>query len=158
MLVLLFLAKVLDRTLCTTKTIFVQRNRGLLTGTALGISDLIYLTIIKNVVVDDSLLPILVVALGGAVGCWLAVKLGNHFSKDQLYINVLLSDNKEAVKAFAEYLRNNGITCIANDCYTKDLNGKTLSLTAYAETKAQSSIISAYTKANPNVFKRVVKK
>ena len=61
-------------------------------------------------------------------------------------------------KAFAEYLRSNGITCIANDCYTKDLNGKTLSLTAYAETKAQSSIISAYTKANPNIFKRVVKK
>lgn len=157
MLILLFLAKVLDRTLCTTKTIFVQRNRGVLAGLSLGISDLIYLTIIKNVVVDDSLLPILVVALGGAVGCWLAVKLSNRFSKDQLYINILLSDDKEAIKSFAKYLRDNRITCITNDCYTKDLSGKTLSLTAYAETKAQSKIISAYVKEHPNIYKRVVK-
>lgn len=157
-LIFLFVAKVIDKILSTTKTICIQNNKGLLAGLSIGLSDLIYLVVIKAVVVADGMVPTLITALAGAVGCWLTVQLNNHFSKDQLYINVLLSDDKNAIKQCAKYLRANNITCVVADCYTKELDGKTLSLTAYAETKAQSSIISSYIKDNPNIFKRVVKK
>ena len=43
-LVILFFAKVLDNTLGTAKTILVQRNRCVLAGVALGLSNFIYLT------------------------------------------------------------------------------------------------------------------
>ena len=42
-LVILFFAKVLDNTLGTAKTILVQRNRCVLAGVALGLSNFIYL-------------------------------------------------------------------------------------------------------------------
>ena len=45
---ILFLAKVLDNTLNTAKTILVQRNRCLLAGVALGLSNFIYLSITKT--------------------------------------------------------------------------------------------------------------
>ena len=46
---ILFLAKVLDNTLNTAKTILVQRNRCLLAGVALGLSNFIYLSITKDI-------------------------------------------------------------------------------------------------------------
>lgn len=158
MLVLLFIAKVIDQTLSTSKTIFIQRNHGLLAAVMLSLSDLIYFTIIKNVVVADSIIPMIVTAVASGVGCWLTVGLNNHFSKDRLYVNVLLCDDKNAVKKLAEYLMTYGITCVVNDGYTKELDGKTLSLTAYAETKDQSKIIDDYVEANSNLFKRIIKK
>lgn len=155
--ILLFLAKVLDQTLSTSKTIFIQRNHGLLAAITLGLSDIIYLTLIKNVVVADSFLPILIVAFGGAVGCWLTVKLNDHFSKDRLYINTFLCDNRAEIRCFAEYLLSHNITCMVQDAYTKELGSKTLSLTAYAETKDESRIINKYVDEHP-VFKHIIKK
>lgn len=158
MLVLLFVAKVIDQTLSTSKTIFIQRNHGLLAAVMLSLSDLIYFTIIKNVVVADSIIPMIVAAVASGVGCWLTVGLNNHLSKDRLYVNVLLCDDKYAVKKLAEYLLAHDIVCAINDGYTKELDGKTLSLTAYTETKDQSKIIDKYINENPKIFKRIVKK
>ena len=42
---ILFLAKVMDNALSTAKTIFVQRNRSILAGIALALSNFIYLCI-----------------------------------------------------------------------------------------------------------------
>lgn len=157
MLILLFIAKVIDQTLSTSKTIFIQRNHGLLAAVMLSLSDLIYFTIIKNVVVADNIIPMIVTAIASGVGCWVTVGLNNHFSKDRLYVNVLLCNDKQAVKQFAEYLISHDITCVVNDGYTKELDGKTLNLTAYTETKDQSKIIDRYVESHPNVFKRVIK-
>ena len=45
----LFCAKVFDNTLSTTKTILIQRNRSLLAGLTVAVSDFIYFMLIKNV-------------------------------------------------------------------------------------------------------------
>lgn len=99
-LVILFFAKVLDNTLGTAKTIFVQRNRCVLAGVALGLSNFIYLSITKNIVTSDSSLALVVVSIASGVGCCLAVALSNRFSKDRTYVNVIMSDNKEAMQEF----------------------------------------------------------
>ena len=97
---ILFLAKVLDNTLNTAKTILVQRNRCLLAGVALGLSNFIYLSITKDIVTSDSILALVIVSIASGVGCCLAVALSNRFSKDRTYVNVILSDDKEAMKEF----------------------------------------------------------
>ena len=97
---ILFLAKVLDNTLNTAKTILVQRNRCLLAGVALGLSNFIYLSITKDIVTSDSTLALVIVSIASGVGCCLAVALSNRFSKDRTYVNVILSDDKEAMKEF----------------------------------------------------------
>ena len=68
----LFLAKVLDNALSTTKTILIQRSRWLLAGIAVVLSDFIYFWLTKRIVSSDSNWAILIVSLAGGVGCALA--------------------------------------------------------------------------------------
>lgn len=155
---ILFLAKVLDNTLNTAKTILVQRNRCLLAGVALGLSNFICLSITKDIVTSDSTLALVIVSIASGVGCCLAVALSNRFSKDRTYVNVILSDDKEAMKEFRDFLAENHITNVATDSYTLDWSRKSISITAYAQTKAQSSLIDEYIERSLLKCKRVIRK
>lgn len=155
---ILFLAKVLDNTLNTAKTILVQRNRCLLAGVALGLSNFIYLSITKDIVTSDSTLALVIVSIASGVGCCLAVALSNRFSKDRTYVNVILSDDKEAMKEFRDFLAENHITNVATDSYTLDWSRKSISITAYAQTKAQSRLIDEYIDRSLLKCKRVIRK
>lgn len=154
----LFLAKVLDNALKTTKTILIQRNRCLLAGLTVIVSDFIYFTLIKNVLSNNSNLAILVVAIGSGVGCCLAIALSRRFSREKTYINVILSDNKDSMQELRDYLALHHITNVATDCYTRDWGVKTISLTVYAETKAQSKLLDEYLDGTSTKFKRLVQK
>ena len=154
----IFLAKVLDNGLSTTKTILIQRSRWLLAGIAVGISDFIYFWITKRVVSSDSMAAILVVSLAGGVGCALACLLSDKMSKDRTYVNVIMSDDLEAMMDFRDFLAKNHITNVASDSYTLDWDQKTITITAYAETKAESRIINKYIEESPLKFKRVIQK
>ena len=66
-LVILFFAKVLDNTLGTAKTILVQRNRCVLAGVALGLSNFIYLSITKDIVTSDSSLALATVSIASGL-------------------------------------------------------------------------------------------
>lgn len=155
---ILFLAKVLDNTLNTAKTILVQRNRCLLAGVALGLSNFIYLSITKDIVTSDSTLALVIVSIASGVGGCLAVALSNRFSKDRTYVNVILSDDKEAMKEFRDFLAENHITNVATDSYTLDWSRKSISITAYAQTKAQSRLIDEYIERSLLKCKRVIRK
>lgn len=155
---ILFLAKVLDNTLNTAKTILVQRNRCLLAGVALGLSNFIYLSITKDIVTSDSTLALVIVSIASGVGCCLAVALSNRFSKDRTYVNVILSDDKEAMKEFRDFLAENHITNVATDSYTLDWSRKSISITTYAQTKAQSRLIDEYIERSLLKCKRVIRK
>lgn len=154
----LFFAKVLDNTLGTAKTILVQRNRCVLAGVALGLSNFIYLSITKNIVTSDSSLTLVIVSIASGVGCCLGVTLSNHLSKDRTYVNVIMSDNKTAMQEFRDFLADHHITNVANDSYTLDWSTKTITITAYAETKAESKLIDEYIESSYLKFKRLVRK
>ncbi len=68
-LVALFIAKVVDNALGTTKTIMIQRSRWVIAGFAVILSDFIYFWITKRVVSADNSIAMLVVAVAGGVGC-----------------------------------------------------------------------------------------
>ena len=67
----LFLAKVLDNALGTARTILIQRNKPLLAGLALAVSNFIYFWITKRIVSADGNAALLIVSIAGGVGCWL---------------------------------------------------------------------------------------
>ena len=50
------------------------------------------------------------------------------------------------------------ITNVASDSYTPDRTKKTISITAFAETKEESGLINDYIENIPLKFKRVVRK
>lgn len=154
-LIILFIAKVFDNALGTAKTILVQRNNSVLAGICIGLSNFIYLCITKNIVESDNMLSLVIVSVASGVGCCLAIAFNNKFSKDKTYVNVILSDDIEEMKALRDFLASNKITNIINDSY--DLSWKkTLSITAYAETKDQSRLIDDYLHKSDTKFKRVV--
>lgn len=154
----LFAAKMLDNALGTAKTILVQRNRCFLAGIALILSNYIYFCITKNIVTADSDLAILVVSVASGAGCWLAMALNNRISKDRTYVNVIMSDDLEAMRQFRDFLAEHHITNVATDSYTLDWSTKTITITAYAETKDDSKLINHYIQDSPLKFKRVIQK
>lgn len=155
-LLALFVAKVFDNALGTAKTILVQRNRCILAGIALGFSNFIYLSITKDIVTNDSTLALAVVSVASGVGCCLAVAFNNRFSRDKTYVNVIMSDDVEEMKRLRDFLARNKITNVASDSYTLDWERKTLTVTAYAETRQQSRLIDDYIGGSRAKFKRVV--
>ena len=137
----LFFAKVVDNALSTTKTILVQRNHSILAGIALAASNFIYLCITKNVVNSDSYLALIVVSLASGVGCCMAVAVSSRLSKEKTYVNVIMSDDKEKMQAFRDFLAQHHITNTATDSYTLDWTTKSITVTAFAETNAHSRLI-----------------
>ena len=154
----LFLAKVFDNALSTTKTILIQRSRWLLAGVSVVLSDFIYFWLTKKVVAADNNWAILIVAIAGGVGCSIACLVSERLSKDRTYVNVIMSDNLEAMKAFRDFLAEHHITNVAADTYTLDWNKKAISITAYPETKAEKHLITEYIENSPLKFKRVIQK
>ena len=94
--------------------------------------------------------------MAGGVGCWLAVLVSGRLSKDRTYVNVIMSDNKEAMQNLRDFLAEHHITNAAADSYIRDRNTKNITVTAYAETKAQSRLLSDYIAQSGCKFKRMV--
>ncbi len=149
----LFFAKLADNMLSTGKTILIQRSRSILAGITVAVSDFIYFMLVKNVLSADSPLAIAVVAAAGGIGCCLAVFIGNRLSKDRLFVHVVMSDDKQAMQDFRDFLVSHHITNVAADSYTRDWNTKTVTVTAYAETKEQNRLIDGYIQNSDLKFK-----
>ena len=157
-LAILFLAKFLDNVLSTAKTILIQRGKCVLAGTALAVSNYIAYSITKSIVTADNNFALIVVSLASGIGCCLAMAISKKLSRDRLFVNVLMSDNREAVQALRDFLALHHITNVAADSYTLDWNTKTITVTAYAETRAESELINDYLVQCPYKFKRVIQK
>ena len=71
---MMFLAKVVDNLLNTTKAIFIQRNKAILAGISLALSTFIAYDITKTVVQSDGLVPNIVASVAAGVGWIVAVK------------------------------------------------------------------------------------
>ena len=155
---ILFAVRVLDNTLNTTKTILIQRNRCLLAGLTVIVSDYLYFTLIKNVLTSSGNLSVAVVAVAGGVGCCLAVGISQKLSRDRTFVNVIMSDDKEAMQKLRDFLALHHITNVATDSYTLDWNTRTITVTAYAETRAESNLIDRYIAENTLKCKRVIQK
>lgn len=156
-LVLLFIAKVADNALCTTKTIMIQRSRWVIAGFAVILSNFIYFWITNRVVSADNSVAILVVAIVGDVGYSLACFVNEKLSKDRTYINVIMSDDIEEMKRLRDFLVDHHITNVVTDSYTLDWGNKTITIIAYAETKSESRLINKFIEESFVKFKRIIR-
>ena len=88
----------------------------------------------------------------------MAVAVSSKLSKDRTYVNVVMSDDKVGMQAFRDFLAQHHITNVATDSYTIDWNTKSITVTAYAETKEQSRLINNYLEDSGLKCKRMVQK
>ena len=154
-LIVVFVIKVVDNVLGTSKTLLIQKNRSFLASLSVVISQVIFYKLIDAVSSGDGDLMIYVIAIASGIGTYLALFISNKFSKEKTYVNVILSDNKEEMILLRDFLKDNKITNLTTDAYTKDWK-KTIAITAYAETKAQSKLIDNFIRESDNKFKRII--
>jgi len=154
---LLFIAKTADNMLTTSKTILVQRNRPILASLAVIASQIIFYKLIDSVGSSENDLALYIVSIASGVGTFLALKVNTKFSKERTFVNVILSDDKNAMIELREFLKEQKITNLTTDGYTKDWK-KTIAITAYAETKEQSHLIDDYIAHSQSKFKRLIQK
>ena len=150
--------KIIDNLISTAKTLFVQRNRALLAAISLVVSNLIYYSVIKTVSSTEGFATIAVVSVASGIGCYFAIKICDRLSKDRMFVNVLMSDSLELMKDFRDFLAVHHIKNVATDSYTLDWSKKTITITAYTETKAENRLIDEYIRENGLKIKRVIQK
>lgn len=153
-IVIVFLIKVFDNIIGTSKTLLIQKNKSVLASFTVIISQIIFYKLI-DIVDNDGEYMIYVVAIASGLGTYLALLISNIFSKERTYVNVILSDNKKEMKKLRDFLKNNKITNLTTDAYTKDWK-KTIAITAYAETKNDSKKIDEFISNSDNKFKRII--
>ena len=156
-LLLLFGLKAADNLLSTGKQILIQRHKPILASLSVVLSQIIFYRLIDKVSAYNGDLALYIVAIASGVGTLLAVKISDKFSKERTFVNVILSDDRDAMVDLREFLKEHDITNLATDGYTKDWN-KTIAITAYAETREQSRLIDQYIKDSSVKFKRIIQK
>lgn len=156
-MVLIFFVKVFDNVLSTSKTILIQKNKGFFAACTVVISQIIFYKLIDAVSNSESDLTMYIVAIASGFGTFLAVKLSEKISKDRVFVNVIMSDNKEAMIELRDFLKENHITNLATEGFTKDW-GKTIAITAYTETKFKNKLLDDYIENSNVKFKRVITK
>lgn len=147
--------KIIDNILSTGKSILIQRNKAVLAGIFVAVSQIIFYKLIN--VAQNGKYMIYVISVASGIGTYLAIFISNKFSKERLYVNVLLSDDKEAMIDLRNFLQLNKITNLTTDGYTKDFK-KTLAVTAYVETKEKSKLLDNYINNSNTKYKRIIQK
>lgn len=153
-LISVFIIKIIDNVLSTSKTLLIQKNKAFLAGFSVAISQVIFYKLI-NAVTEGGDLTMYIISIASGFGTYLAIYISNKFSKDRLFVNVILSDNKEAMMELREFLIENKINNLTTDDYTKDFK-KTLAITAYVETKEKSKLLDKYLENSNIKFKRII--
>ncbi len=153
--IVVFIVKIIDNILSTSKQILIQRNRAVLAAITVILSNIIFYKLINVVGSSSSDLYVYIIAFASGIGTLLALIISNKLSKDRTYVNIILNDDKEVMMEFRDWLKDNKITNLTTDGYTKDWN-KTLAITAYAETKEQSKLIDEYINGSNSKFKRII--
>lgn len=154
-LLFLFGLKAADNLLSTGKQILIQRHKPILASLSVVLSQIIFYRLIDKVSAYNGDLALYIVAVASGVGTFLAVKISDKFSKERTFVNVILSDDKEAMIEFREFLIEHKISNLTTDGYTKEWN-KNIAITAYAGTREQSRLIDEYLNNSNSKFKRII--
>lgn len=153
-LVIIFVIKVIDNIISTGKTILIQKNKAVIASLSVVISQIIFYKLI-NAASDGGEIAIYVISVASGLGTFLALLISNKFSKERVFVNVIMNDDKEVMMELRDFLKEHKITNLATIGFTKDWQ-ETLAVTAYAETKKQSKLIDDFIKESDTKFKRII--
>lgn len=153
---ILSLVKVIDNLIMTAKSIATYNGQKVLSSILVAISQLLFYLLIKQIVSDNTLSVIILIAISSGIGNYIAFIINDKFKKDKKYTMVLTSSNIEDVKRFCNYLFEHKIKYIANDGYTRH-GDKTINIVAFSKTKNESRLIEKYLEeTNTKYLKEII--
>ncbi|MFQ9510371.1 MAG: hypothetical protein ACLRZ7_05575 [Lachnospiraceae bacterium] len=141
--IVLAFIKVLDNIILTAKSILTYMNKRVLSSVLVCISQVLFYTVVKQVIADNSIVTIIIVSVASGVGNYLAFPIIDKFKKDDKWNFYLTSSDKEDVLNLCNYLVENKIKYVANLGYTRK-GVETINVTAFSKTKSESKLIDQY--------------
>lgn len=139
-LLTIFIFRLLDNGLSIAKTIYLQRERYLLSSLLNAGSTFFYLVVMVNVINDNSPASILVMCFATFLGTLLPAKIVDKIEKDKLFVYEITTDTFDKGIEFADLVRNNNIPVKTMIAYDSDLQ-KVLHCKVYCQSKAESVMI-----------------
>jgi len=155
------LLKALDSFISTAKSIFVYKNEQLIACGMIGLSQFLFLTVVSEVVLQQSITMNLLVSFAAMIGAFIAFKITNKYTKDKTFTNIITSKNKEDMLELWEFLKAHKIDNILSDCYNIDGKkaNKTLKIEIFTRTRHESKMIDNFIEENnKKYFREIIKR
>lgn len=154
--IFLAIIKIFDNIVLTAKSIATYKEQKILSSILVVISQLIFYLVIDQVIEDNTILAIVIVAVSSGVGNYIAFLINNKFRKDAKWTMVLTSSDVEDIKKLCHYLTEHKIKHIANSGYTRK-GDKTINVIAFSKNKNESRLIENYLQnTNSKYLKEVI--
>ena len=143
--IFLALIKILDNIILTFKSIATYKEKKILSSILVVASQLIFYLVIDQVIEDNTLLAIMIVAISSGVGNYIAFLISDKFKKAAKWSFIITSSNLNDIQKLCSYLAEHKIKYIANDGYTRK-SEKTINVIAFSKSKDDSRLIEDFLK------------
>lgn len=138
--IFLAIIKVLDNIINTAKSISTYKEQKILSSILTIISQLIFYLVISQVIDDNTLLSIVIVAVSSGIGNYLAFLINDELKQAAKWVFILTSSDAEDVQRLCGYLAEHNIKYIANNGLTRK-NEPTIHVLAFSKSKDDSRLI-----------------
>ena len=157
MYIILGVVKIFDNIILTAKSILTYMNKRIISSCLVIISQILFYTVVKQVISDNSMITIFVVSAASGIGNYLAFPIVDRFTKDDKWYFYLTSSDKKDVENLCQYLVEHNIKYMANLGLTRK-GEETINVTAFSKTKEQSRLIENYLKQTDSKYlKEIIK-
>lgn len=143
--VLLAVVKIFDNVIQTAKSISTYKEQKILSSILTVVSQLIFYLVISQVIEDNTLLSIVIVAVSSGIGNYIAFLINSKFKKAAKWVFILTSSDAEDVQRLCGYLAERNIKYIANNGLTRK-NEPTIHVIAFSKSKDDSRLIEDFLK------------
>lgn len=154
-LLILGLIKIFDNIIGTVKSIFIYKNKKLLTSLMVVLSQFLFYVVIQSVASDDSLTTIIVISICSGIGTYIAMFANDRLQKEATFTNILTCSCEDSITELCDYLLSNKIKYIPVDSYDRK-NRPTKTVLAFAATRHESILIDQFIAASSTKFLRQV--
>lgn len=141
--IILAIIKVIDNIVGTAKNIAQYQERKFLSSVLVVISQLIFYLVIDQVIEDNSMLAIIIVAIASGIGNYIAFLINAKFRKDAKWVLLFTSSNVDKSKEFSNYLIKNGIRNVVSKGYDRTWES-VINIIIFSKSKDESRIITKY--------------
>ena len=153
--IILGLVKILDNIILTAKSLAQYKEQKILSSILVIISQLIFYFVISQIIEDNSILAIVIVAVSSGLGNLIAFQINDKVKKDTKWVFCIASSNLNDIQNLCNYLVEHNIKYIASDGYTRKWN-ETINVMVFSKSKDESRLIEKFLATTESKYLREI--
>lgn len=155
--IILFGVKIIDNIILTSKSICTYMDKRFLSSLLTFVSQILFYTVVKEVISDGSTMTIFVISLASFVGNYVAFPIVNKFKKDEVWRYEITSSSGDEMRVLCDHLVEHNIKFFANYGFGRH-HQDTINVRIISKTKEQSRLIENYLKNMNNKYLKEIEK